>query len=859
MLKLFISYSHRDKTYIEKFVTHLSPLREREGLIDFWYDNNILAGDDFWERIDEHLADRDIVCLMLSAYYLDSPACKREMDQAYVLKRQKSITIIPIVLTDCGWKYYDEISSINVLPHDAKPVASFADQNTAWEEVVSEIERKARAIQIKKSLVFKSDFEEFIDDASIFTKAHSAKSELHLSDIFIFPDLTLYKEDSARSEKVSSFNVVNDFNVGSRVIIIGEDQSGKTALAKVFSKKLREKNLIPIYIREDVLQGNIGGKIESAFREEYNTDYSISVFSKDDIIPIIDDFHKAKNRDKILAYLSGFKSFVLIVDEVFDLDYTNNDDYIGIQRYRIREFKPSFRYQLIKKWLLISKQNTKDAEEEPEEFINKDYALIDSRSRMVEDFLGKVQSQGIMPSYPFFILTALVTIEDSEKPLDENITSQGYCYQSLIYFFLKEQGVSNDEIDSYINFLTEFAASLFNKGDELTEDEYHSFVAQYKKEFVLMQDLSVMEGRLQRSRIIRVSSCKNYSFEYPYLYYFFAGKFFAEQFDNIYDREEQSDETGKNELSGIDSIFSNLHVSDNAYIAIFIAHHSKNKRLIERLLHTGKMLFERYSPASLSKEELAFFNTSPVLFLPNDSSNKSPETVREERLKQRDVIEEKQDEDKPSYKNEEDDNELSREIRRSIKTVEVIGRIIRNRTGSLRQSELSLMFKTGMNIHLRLITSFFDLINNPKERIATLNYIKNKIHSAKPDIDDDNLDVLAEKFFWNMNFGVILGFLGKITFSLGSDKLIPIINDVAESQNTEATFIIRQAITMYFKKNLQISEIETMLNSHAVSEVSKRLMYCIVADYCQTHRIDYRDRSRLINMGFKPYQINPRK
>ena len=858
MLRLFISYCHRDRAYIDRFVSHLSPLRERGGLIDLWYDQDILAGDDFWERIEEHLADRDIVCLMLSANYLASPACKKEMEQAFVIMQQRSISIIPILLTDCGWKHFSEISSLNILPLEANPVASFSDQDVAWEQVISGIERKAKNILIKKSLIFKPDFEEYLDDASIFTKAHSAKSELHLSDIFIFPDLTLFKEDTTRSEKVSSYNVVNNFNSSTRLIIIGEDQSGKTALAKVITRKLREKNFIPVYIREDMLQGNIESKIESAFKEEYSTEYSISVFSKDDIIPIVDDFHKAKKREKILAYLSRFKSFVLVVDEAFDLDYTNNEEFIGIQRYRIQEFKPSFRNQLIKKWLMIPNQKTKDTAEEPDEFINKDYALIDNRSQMVEDFLGKAQSQGIMPSYPFFILTALVTIEDSERPLDESITSQGYCYQSLIYFFLREQGVSNDDIDSYINFLTEFAAALFSKGDELTEEEYHGFVAQYGKDYVLMQDLTVMERRLQRSRIIRVSSCKNYSFEYPYLYYFFAGKFFAEQFDNVYNGEDQQGEKGENVLGDIDSIFGNLHVSDNAYIAIFIAHHSKNKRLIERLLHTGKKLFERYEPASLSKEELAFFNTSPIMVLSNGSSNKSPEAVREERLKQRDELEERQAEEKPSYKSEDDDSELSKEIRRSIKTVEVIGRIIRNRTGSLRQSELSLMFKTGMNIHLRLITSFFDVINNPKERIATLNYIKNRIHSVKPEMDNDKIDAFAEKVFWNMNFGVILGFLGKITFSLGSDKLIPIINSVAESQDNEATFIIRQAITMYYKKNLQLGDIENMLNNPTVSEVSKRLMFCIMADYCQTHRIDYRDRSRLINMGFKPYQINPR-
>lgn len=853
MLKLFISYSHKDSSSVERFITHLAPLKDRANLIDFWYDKNLLAGDDFWEEIDNHLADRDIVCLMLSADYLASDACRKEMQLAYTIKRTRELAIIPVLLADCGWRHFEEISSLNILPHDAKPISHFQDEEAAWHDVVDGIERKAREMELKKTLMFKPDFEAFLDDASIFTKAHSMKSELHLSDIFIYPDLTLCKDDTTRSEKVSSFNIVNDFTPGQRILLVGEDQSGKTALAKVFTRKLREKGLIPVYIRENVLQGNIEGKIERTFKEEYLTEMEVTDFSKEDIVPIIDDFHKAKKRNKILESLIVFNSFILVVDEAFELDYTNNEDVIGIQRYRIREFKPSFRNKLIKKWLQISDHYKNNGKEQ---YINKDYELIDNKSRMVEDFLGKAQNQGIMPSFPFFILTALVTLDDAEKPLDNVITSQGYCYQSLIYFFLREQGVLNEDIDSYINFLTEFAAAIYRKKDELTEEEYELFVSDYSKEFVLVQEVEQMEDKLHKARIIRISSCKNYSFEYPYLYYFFAGKYFAELFDNIINDGGQLN-IGDNPCKDIDEIFDNLHVTDNAYIAVFIAHHSKNKKLIERLLVTGKKLFERYSPATFSKDELLFFHTSQIA-LPEIADRQNPDKEREERLKRSDENEERQEAQTSSYKSDDDDSELSKEIRRSIKTVEVIGRILRNRTGSLRQSELAMIFKTGMNIHLRLLSSFFDVLTQPKEQEETLNYIKRRILAVNKDIDETKLDVLSHKIFWNLNFGVIMGFLGKITFSLGSDKLLPVVNSVVEDQLNEATFIIRQAITMYYKKNLQIGEIEKMFKDSSVSDVSKRVMFCIMADYCQTHRIDYRDRSRLINLGFKPHQITQR-
>lgn len=60
MLKLFISYCHKDEGKVKNFITYMSPLTSGDNkLLEIWYDRNIKAGDDFWDEIDSHLADRD--------------------------------------------------------------------------------------------------------------------------------------------------------------------------------------------------------------------------------------------------------------------------------------------------------------------------------------------------------------------------------------------------------------------------------------------------------------------------------------------------------------------------------------------------------------------------------------------------------------------------------------------------------------------------------------------------------------------------------------------------------------------------------------------------------------------------------
>ena len=38
-----------------------------DNILDIWWDKNITAGYDFWEQIDFHIENRDIICLFISA------------------------------------------------------------------------------------------------------------------------------------------------------------------------------------------------------------------------------------------------------------------------------------------------------------------------------------------------------------------------------------------------------------------------------------------------------------------------------------------------------------------------------------------------------------------------------------------------------------------------------------------------------------------------------------------------------------------------------------------------------------------------------------------------------------------------
>lgn len=521
------------------------------------------------------------------------------------------------------------------------------------------------------------------------------------------------------------------------------------------------------------------------------------------------------------------------------MDYNLENATGNYTKYKIRELKPSLRVTLIKKWLLVSEEH------EPNRYIvNDQYAQLDEAKARIEAQIN----HGITPSYPFFILFLLSTYETMEKPMDNEITTQGYCYQSLIYFFLRKQGVKQCDIDAYLNFLTEFAYAIYKCNGALSDDVYQEFLSVYRTKFNLSISHKELLSKLLACNILEVTSSRYYQFAYPYLYYFFAGRYFAENFDD-------EDEDNNSVLNDIQTIFENLHKNDYAYITVFIAHHTKSKKIIKRIEAIANSMFANHPVATFSSEELSFFNsnTFDIPLLPADSNN--PEEQRTIQLRHEDEEEERI---RKEQRSEEDATELSMQLRSSIKTVEVLGQILRNRAGSMQKPDLKRLCSEAMDVHLRLLSSFFNLIKIIGQDRNNLSFLAERIVQSKPNMSFENAINLAEPLFWNINMGVIIGFVSKITNSLSSSNLLPVIKDVCDDKNTMASSIIKQNTIMWVRKSLHFEELRQIIDQ-TENLTANKVMSCLLVDYCMLHNIDDKDRNRFMSMGFKKQKLFPRQ
>lgn len=796
MNRLFISYSHQDKTLVSEFLTHVAPLKNN-GIIKEWYDRKIDSGETFQDDIDNNLENADIICLMISSNFLASKACIEEKDVALKLKENKGTRVVPIILSPCLWTVHKELSKLLAIPTDGMPIDSFADRNTGWLDATKWLMKVCDSVVTIKSLKQKEPFSKFLDSTDILSKSHRNKEILNLKDIFVYPKLKGYDKEEI-SHKYDSERFKHEILSFSKLIIAGENQAGKTTLCKILFQTYRKLNYVPIYLDdENKYLGNPQKKLEKAFLEQYD----FEDFDKIDIkriVPIIDNFHIAKHQEKYIEQYASFKNQVLIVDDIFGLNIRNQALIAEYRKFKIREFTALERNELIKKWIQIK--------EETHIQINPNHLQqsIDDKTEKIENSLGKILGKGIMPSYPFFILSILAA-QDTQRPLDSEITSQGHCYQALIYLYLRRKGVGNDQIDIYTNFLAELSFWIYNKNNGVSLDgtDFQEFLEYYESNFNLPIPINDLIATIASVNICKFDTLNHYSFCYPYIYFFFVAKFLSEHIES--------------NKKTIEHILSNLHKDENAYIAIFIAHHTKSDYLLDELLLNAEMLFEKYTPATLSTEELSFFDKHEdkmiQAILP--SYQHDPDAERKKLLIEKSEIEDKKEEalDSPPADTDAKSSELLKDLRLSIKTVEVMGLIIKNRSGSLSLDRLEYIFEQGLKVHLRILMSFIEIIKEEGTEQAVVNLLKERInqfieeHADDKDLSLDRLEKLVKAIYWNINFGVLHGFITKAIHSLGSVNLLKIAQNISEKEMTPATFIVSHGIKMWHGKNLKIDEI----------------------------------------------------
>jgi hypothetical protein len=145
-VKVFISYSHKDEEFREQLQEYLHDA-ERQGMIENWYDREIVPGREYEKDIDQNLRNADIILLLVSPTFMASDyAYAKEVSVAMDRHERGEVCVIPIIVRGARWERAP-FGRLQALPRDAKPITHWSNRDEAWMDVVKGIRRAVKQLR----------------------------------------------------------------------------------------------------------------------------------------------------------------------------------------------------------------------------------------------------------------------------------------------------------------------------------------------------------------------------------------------------------------------------------------------------------------------------------------------------------------------------------------------------------------------------------------------------------------------------------------------------------------------------------------------------------------------------------------
>src|SRR5262245_23836346 len=120
--KIFVSYSHKDREWLERLQVHLGPL-ERDGLVEFWDDTRIRTGDEWRKEINDALKSAAAAVLLISADFIASDfIAAEELPPLLAAAEKEGVKIMPLILSPSRFEKTESLSRFQSVNPPSKPL-----------------------------------------------------------------------------------------------------------------------------------------------------------------------------------------------------------------------------------------------------------------------------------------------------------------------------------------------------------------------------------------------------------------------------------------------------------------------------------------------------------------------------------------------------------------------------------------------------------------------------------------------------------------------------------------------------------------------------------------------------------------
>lgn len=696
----------------------------------------------------------------------------------------------------------------------------------------------------KREFILNNEFETKITELNIPLK-HSKKEKLVLSDVFVYPDLEpLVDDDTVQYPNSSELIDKVKEEKKANVLIEGADQSGKTSLLFVLYKRFYEMGFTPIYLRgKNCKETNIKNLVKKSLKEQYDSNNVDLFFQQETKILFLDNFHKSelnsKYKKKLIDSINdNFEFIYLTSDNTYSSknvteEATSLKDY---SKFKLLPLGHEKRSELIEQWLLIGENQLT---------IQEEVLLAEVKLRF--DEIDALIGNRLMPSYPIFILTLLQSLEENLQNFSQ--TSYANIYLVLIKAGLIKEGIKDNVLTSLLNILKELAFYLYNdlKSNSFKRSDFEIFITEYSKKYFRHQKLTTdrILDVLCKSNILKFDD-EYYSFSYKYIYYFLIAQKISSEIEKY------------QEL--IYELCNKIHLEVNANILIFLSHHSKAQILIDNIVLTSEIPFEKFTPLNLNKDDefvkfIAEF-TDEIKHEIIDEINPKEEVKKD--LKKKDSIERKS---KIIEKDDDDENAIppeALEMSQAFRTVKIIGQIVKNQSGDFEKEKLIKLVEAAYNTIFRFLGFYSEILVKDKDLLieAIVENIKEKENKKRQgEIDVKLVEKSVKKMLQFISWRICVDSITNLMFSVGTKGQNELFEKVNLNIDSTASKLVTFAIKTFYDR-IDTKELSQLFDDVKDNYLAQCILREYIKRYLYTNFVERSKRDQIIHIaGFNKQRL----
>ncbi len=659
------------------------------------------------------------------------------------------------------------------------------------------------------------------------TLVHRDRGTLHLDDIFVPPDLlqeVILTGD--RQGKIVRGDSLMDLTAdATRLLIVGEEQAGKTVLAKTLFKQFHRGGYVPILLdgtKKPLLGERLHAHLVDVFTGQYHPDAhdAYRQLDRSRRVVIVDDYHrlplKATQKVDFLAALAQFAGRVILLghDTVLDAMHllnpgTQAEVANAFTAYRIVPFRHVRRDELVEKWLLLDDNATADP------------AALAHRRQSIASTLQALVGKGLMPPYPVYMLVVLQSSE-ATTPFDTRVGTYGAYYEFLIRDTLR-RGQQPVTFNTVLNYLAHFAFQLFlQRRVEVSRAEFGAIHRAFEERYGISQDTGKLIEDLGACGIFTVRA-DSIRFHYKFIAYYFVASWVR---DHITEPEIRD---------LIVRLSASVHVEQYANILLFLAHVSKDPVILEAILEAARSYYPEIAPAEFDGDmaflrELSNGGASPLNYKDRD-----PAESRREYLEQLD-----NGKANPDYEPEEweDEKTLASDLidpavrlNAAFKTVQILGQVLKNFPGSLEAGDKLEIVWECYALALRAFGWLVGELREDKDIIVWL--MAEIVREQLPRLSEEQVEERARRMVVRLTEAIGFSLTKMLASAAGSGELALTYDRVAQEHDTAAVHLINAAILLETQVPLPERRIKELERYTRERPYARTILSYLVMEYIQ--------------------------